>query len=181
MSKNKKGRRLTYKEYKRKIIIRRYIAAFITVLITALIICSVVKIVSFFVSNEYDSGFVPTPYGKNVSEKVKKAESLQPPDWVDVQLIHKHSTARTGIRLTDIDNIVVHYVGNPGSTAQNNRDYFDKSSTDVSSHFVVGLDGEIIQCVPLYEKSAASNNRNKDSISIEVCHPDESGKFKKSN
>ena len=41
----------------------------------------------------------------------------------------------------------------------------------------MGLDGEIIQCVPLYEKSAASNHRNKDTISIEVCHPDDTGKF----
>ncbi len=41
----------------------------------------------------------------------------------------------------------------------------------------MGLDGEIIQCLPLWEKSAASNWRNNDTISIEVCHPDESGKF----
>ena len=68
-------------------------------------------------------------------------------------------------------------MGNPGTSAQNNRDYFDKNSTEVSSHFLVGLDGEIIQCVPLWEKSAASNWRNNDTVSIEVCHPDESGKF----
>lgn len=41
----------------------------------------------------------------------------------------------------------------------------------------MGLEGEIIQCVPLWEKSSASNEGNKDSISIEVCHPDESGEF----
>ena len=96
---------------------------------------------------------------------------------MDVQLIHRHSTARTGTELSDIKNIVIHYVGNPKTTAQNNRDFFDKDDTKVSSHFVVGLNGEIIQCVPLYEKSAASNERNRDSISIEVCHPDASGKF----
>ena len=27
------------------------------------------------------------------------------------------------------------------------------------------------------EKSSASNDRNHDTISIEVCHPDESGRF----
>ena len=32
-------------------------------------------------------------------------------------------------------------------------------------------------CVPLSEKSSASNYRNGDTISIEVCHPDESGVF----
>ena len=52
--------------------------------------------------------------------------------------------------------------------------------TTVSSHFVVGLKGEVIQCLPLYERSAASNNRNRDTISIEVCHPDDSGRFNKS-
>lgn len=176
---NKNGKRLSYKEYKRKIIIRRYIVAVVTILFTALFIFGIVKLVNVFISTKYDSGFVPTSYGKNVSEKVEKAEKVKVPDWIDVKLIHKHTTARTGIRLTDIDNIVVHYVGNPGTTAQNNRDYFDKPSTTVSSHFVVGLQGEIIQCVPLFEKSAASNNRNKDSISIEVCHPDESGRFNK--
>ena len=68
-------------------------------------------------------------------------------------------------------------MGNPNTSAQNNRDYFDKDSTEVSSHFLVGLEGEIIQCLPLWEKSAASNWRNKDTVSIEVCHPDETGKF----
>jgi N-acetylmuramoyl-L-alanine amidase len=72
---------------------------------------------------------------------------------------------------------VIHYVGNPGSTAQQNRDYYASRSSEVSSHFVIGLKGEIIQCIPLHEKSSASNHRNKDTISIEVCHPDESGKF----
>ncbi len=111
------------------------------------------------------------------SKIVEQAEEIRLPDWVDVQLIHKHSTARTGIKLEDIKNVVIHYVGNPNSTAQNNRDYFNKPTTRVSSHFVVGLEGEVIQCVPLYERSAASNHRNKDTISIETCHPDESGKF----
>lgn len=109
--------------------------------------------------------------------KVELLEKAEIPDWVDVQLIHEHNTARSGKKLDDVKNIVVHYVGNPGTSAQNNRDYFDKESTEVSSHFVIGLEGEIIQCLPLYERSAASNHRNHDTISIEVCHPDETGKF----
>ena len=111
------------------------------------------------------------------TKKVEKAQTLQMPEWVDEQLIHIHSTARTGIILEDIKNIVIHYVGNPNTTAQNNRDYFNNPLTKVSSHFIVGLDGEVVQCVPIYERSAASNHRNKDTISIETCHPDESGKF----
>ena len=52
-----------------------------------------------------------------------------------------------------------------------------QETTNVSSHFLVGLQGEILQCVPLNEKSSATNDRNRDTISIEVCHPDESGVF----
>ncbi len=112
------------------------------------------------------------------TKRVETAQQLEMPDWIDKDIIHKHTTARTGIVLEDIKNIVIHYVGNPNTTAKNNRDYFDNPKTTVSSHFIVGLDGEVIQCVPLFERSAASNNRNRDTISIETCHPDESGKFK---
>lgn len=108
--------------------------------------------------------------------KELNAKTLTAPDYVDVQLLNL-GFARTGVKLVEINNIVVHYTGNPESTAQNNRDYFNKVDTEVCSHFVIGLDGEIIQCVPLDEKSVASNNRNLDTISIEVCHPDSSGKF----
>lgn len=99
------------------------------------------------------------------------------PDYVDVQLIGVDGEARRGVPLEDITGIVVHYVGNPGTSAQGNRDYFDTPGTLVSAHFVIGLEGEVIQCVPLWEKSSASNERNRDTISIECCHPDEDGKF----
>ena len=111
------------------------------------------------------------------SAKLEKVRAIEIPDWIDEQIIHMHTTARTGTELDGVKNIVIHYVGNPNTTAQNNRDYFDKDSTEVSSHFLVGLEGEIIQCLPLWEKSAASNWRNNDTVSIEVCHPDETGKF----
>ena len=116
----------------------------------------------------------------NISNTVFKKElnlkSEYAPDYVDARMI-PIGLARKGFSLREINYIVVHYTGNPGSTAKNNRDYFAKPDTAVCSHFVIGLDGEIIQCVPLNEKSAASNNRNIDSISIEVCHIDETGKF----
>lgn len=162
---------------RRKIVIRRLFLCLITVVSTVAVVGTGLFVYRIFNPKSYDDGFVPSPFGSNVSKRVTKAKELELPDWVDVQLIHKHTTARTGIQLKDIKNIVIHYVGNPDTSAQNNRDYFDKADTTVSSHFVVGLDGEIIQCVPLYEKSAASNNRNKDTISIEVCHPDDTGKY----
>ena len=76
---------------------------------------------------------------------------------------------------------MIHYTANPGSTAKQNRDYFnglkDTHITKASSHFIVGLEGEIVQCVPTWEIAYASNDRNKDTVSIECCHPNESGEF----
>lgn len=91
--------------------------------------------------------------------------------------------SRPGIKLEKVEKIAVHYVGNPKSTAKNNRDYFenlkDTRARYVSAHFVIGLDGEIIQCIPLNEWSYCTNQANGYSISIECCHPDATGKFNK--
>lgn len=169
--------RLRRKKRRRKIVLKRITILLVTVTVTTGLVFGVVKFCQLFFSEMYDKGFVPAAFGKNISQKVKTAQGLETPDWIDKQIIQQHSTARTGMQLTDIKNIVIHYVGNPDTTAQNNRDYFNKPTTGVRSHFVVGLDGEIIQCIPLWEKSAASNNRNIDTISVEVCHPDETGEF----
>lgn len=151
---------------KRKIARKKRIRRFIIILtVLALSLCVVF---AFFIHKNAS--------GKGLFEKKLNTKTLECPDYVDVQLINK-GYARTGVKLIEVNNIVIHYVGNPGTTAQNNRDYFNKSDTEVCSHFVIGLEGEIIQCVPLDEKSNASNNRNLDTISIEVCHPDDSGKF----
>ena len=76
---------------------------------------------------------------------------------------------------------MIHYSSNPGSTAQYNRDYFeglkDSHETKVSSHFVVGIEGEIVQCIPSSEIAYASNSRNSDTLSIECCHTDKTGEF----
>ena len=165
------------KRYIKQKNLRNRLAIPIVILITAVTVLCAVKICQIIFPSDLEYGYIPTSYGKHISKNVKLAQDLQLPDWIDKQIISVHSTARTGAHLNDIKNIVIHYVGNPGTTAQNNRDYYEKKDTEVSSHFVVGLKGEVIQCVPLWEKSAASNERNGDTISIEVCHPDDSGKF----
>ena len=109
--------------------------------------------------------------------KVVDISQIDYPSYVDQQFIAEDGHSRTGRDIRRVNDIVIHYVGNAGSTAQANRDWFDSDKSTVSSHFVVGLQGEVIQCVPLNEWSSASNNRNKDTISIEVCHPTENGKF----
>jgi N-acetylmuramoyl-L-alanine amidase CwlA len=47
----------------------------------------------------------------------------------------------------------------------------------MSANYVVGLNGEIIQCVPDEEVAWASNEANYYSISVENCHPTGTGKL----
>ena len=101
---------------------------------------------------------------------------------IDLQLLTVNEYSRPGLSTgTILNGVVVHYTANPGSTAQQNRDYFenlkDTHTTKVSSNFVIGLEGEIIQCIPTSEIAYASNSRNTDTVSIECCHPDETGRF----
>ena len=108
-------------------------------------------------------------------------QTPQTPDWVTVELLPVNPYSRPGIPLEQVNGIVIHYVGNPGTTAAQNHSYFENlaetGETYASSHFLVGLVGEIIQNVPLDEIAYCSNQRNEDTISIECCHPDDSGAF----
>jgi len=104
-----------------------------------------------------------------------------PKPKVSVQLLDINEWSRPGIKVSKIRKVVVHYLGNPKTTAQENHDYFeslkDLQDTYMSANYVVGLEGEIIQCVPDGEVAWASNKANYYSISIENCHEDETGKF----
>ncbi|MBR6400116.1 MAG: N-acetylmuramoyl-L-alanine amidase [Firmicutes bacterium] len=89
--------------------------------------------------------------------------------------------SRPQIPLKRVTKIAVHYVGNAGSSAAGNRNYFESLKNGqgiyASSHYIIGLDGEIIQCIPENEWSYATNDLNCCSISIENCHPKADGKF----
>ena len=111
-------------------------------------------------------------------QQVKIVE--EPPEF-EVDLLEINPNSRPGIALEEVHGIVVHYTANPGSSARQNRDYFQSlavtKQTSASSHFIIGLDGEIVQCIPCKEISYASNDRNYDTISIECCIDDDTGKF----
>ena len=112
-------------------------------------------------------------------------KAVEVPDYVEQDFIRKNIFSRPYVGRQKVDKIVIHYVANPGSTARNNRDYFDsladqdpqKSGSSASSHFVVGLEGEVIQCIPVNEIAYANAPLNNTTVAIEVCHPDDSGKF----
>ena len=102
-----------------------------------------------------------------------EAEDVPVPDYVEQDYLTVNQWSRPGTELEKIDGVVIHYVGNPGTTARANRNYFESLSsglenTYASSHFIVGLEGEVVQCIPLTEVAYASNTRNGDTVSVEV-------------
>ncbi len=109
------------------------------------------------------------------------APAMAVPDWIVQDLLPVNEYSRPGTKLDEVNGVVVHYTGNPGTTAEQNRSYFGNLATThetyASSHFVIGIDGTVIQCVPLDEVSYCSSNRNNDTLAIECCHADESGEF----
>lgn len=120
---------------------------------------------------------------------------------IEQQLLKENKYTRRERRV-DSDNplesikaVVVHWVGNANSTAQANRNYFNNQTVYASSHYVVGLEGEVIQCVPDEQcafhsggknytqlaKTQFNNNgvmkHNDWTIGIETCHTDWDGKY----
>lgn len=89
--------------------------------------------------------------------------------------------SRPGESLESVHNIFVHYTANKGTSAAQNRSYFENlgttGETSASAHFIIGFEGEIIQCVPLTEIAYAVMGRNYDSVSIECCYLDDDGEF----
>ena len=116
------------------------------------------------------------------AEKHTVSEKTYP----DVRFLDPNPFSRPQLALKKVHAIVVHYTANPGVDAVANRNYFNnlpkanerkQKKTYASSHFVIGLDGTIVQCIPLEEMAYASNDRNSDTVSIECCHKKENGKF----
>ena len=89
-------------------------------------------------------------------------------------------------KIGQIKNIVIHWIGNAGTTAENNAKYFDglkvgkKNSTGdyiyASSHYIIGNDGVVVKCVPESEVAYHASDANSYSIGVEICHPDWTGK-----
>jgi N-acetylmuramoyl-L-alanine amidase CwlA len=121
---------------------------------------------------------------QNIPETETFSETLPGGTAIQLEYLTPNPYSRPQTSLKHVKSIVVHYTANPETSAKNNRNYFDNLAkthlTYASSHFVIGLEGEIIQCLPLTEQSYASNDRNDDTISIECCHPDTTGKFNES-
>ena len=100
---------------------------------------------------------------------------------IDKQYLTISNYNRPGTRRDRTTAVACHYIGNPGTSAQANRNYFENlritRATKASCHYIIGLSGEIIQLIPEEEVSWCTNQANSYTISIEACHPDSAGKF----
>ena len=115
-----------------------------------------------------------------------------------ISLISPNPYSRPQSKMFGIKGIAIHWVGNANSKAINNRNYFEnlKNQTATpkryaSSHEIIGLDGEVVICLPKNEvgfhvgaksykprvKTLLANSPNRYLYGIETCHPDWSGKF----
>jgi len=109
--------------------------------------------------------------------------------------------ARPGIKLKAVKGIVVHWVGNSMTSAEFNYRYFEglknqtaaqgDSARFASAHYIIGLLGEIIRCVPedemayhvgAHQYTDIAQKRlgaypNNCTIGIELCHKNWDGEF----
>lgn len=115
------------------------------------------------------------------------------------QYLTPNNFSRSATPLKSIKGIVIHWVGNAMTTAEQNRNYFEilKNQTDnpnsrfAGAHFIISLDGEVIQCIPdnevayhvgafTYTKQAIkdlSTYPNNCTLGIELCHTNWDGEF----
>lgn len=119
--------------------------------------------------------------GQKQRQVLEGSEGKIPRPELDVELLTVNEYSRPAIALPRVKGIVIHYTANPGTSAIANRNYFeglkDSHVTKASSHFVIGLKGEIVQCIPSSEIAYASNERNRDTLAVECCIEDDTGRF----
>lgn len=118
----------------------------------------------------------------DVSQGIPVEVFARHPEWEE-NFLTPNEYSRPGDELKEVRNIFVHYTANPGTSAAQNRSYFERQKDEhiasVSAHFIIGYEGEIIQCVPLTEIAYAVQTRNFDSVSIECCYKAKDGSFTK--
>jgi len=107
-------------------------------------------------------------------------------------LLEPREWGRPQLRMRSVDVIVLHWVGNPGTSAEFNRRYFDtQTERRASAHYIIDAT-EIIRCIPedevAYHCGTAigtytpwtvsrwgEEHANWYCLGVEHCHPDWTG------
>lgn len=115
---------------------------------------------------------------------------------IERKLLTINEWSRPGKKLNEVKMIVVHWVANPDTTAEFNWRFFENKKNGEtgygSAHYIVNLNGDIIQAIPddemayhvgskngptPYVLKKFGNYPNNYSIGIELCHIDWEGTF----
>lgn len=161
----------------------------ITMITAAVVVCAITMVPrlfgkpdvngSMFLVKGANEGISDNVFGNKVQGISAKAYARHP-QWTE-DFLTPNEYSRPGDSLEKVDNIFVHYTANKGTSAAQNRSYFeqlkDNHERSASAHFIIGYEGEILQCIPLDEIAYAVQTRNFDSVSIECCYLEEDGSF----
>lgn len=114
---------------------------------------------------------------------------------IQEKLLTENKWSRTGQKNKGITGLVIHWVANPQSTAEANRNFFEERKHGGlgfgAAHYIIGLQGEIIRCIPEDELAYHAGAKeykpivekmlhgqpNNYTLGIECCHTDWSGKM----
>ena len=114
---------------------------------------------------------------------------------IEVNYLTVNKYSRPGRELKSVDGIVIHWVANPKTSALDNWRFFDSRQYGGKgfggAHYIVGLEGEVIQCMPTAEMAYHTGSKtytdlakekfgtypNNCTLGIEMCHIDWMGYF----
>jgi N-acetylmuramoyl-L-alanine amidase CwlA len=111
------------------------------------------------------------------------------------KLLTPNRWSRPQKELDTVKGLVIHWVGNPGTSAEANWMYFENRKNGNtgygSAHYIIGLKGEVIHCIPDSEMAYHVGAKyyteyalekfgaypNNCTIGIETCHLDDDGNY----
>lgn len=171
----KTGHRRAHREKPGKRFLRLLFTEVSFILLAAVLIISVIRLLS-------DGKAAQAVKNLQRQISVSDYKNVEKPEWEE-DFLTPNEYSRPGEELREVNSIFVHYTANRNTSAAQNRSYFeslkDTHERSASAHFIIGYDGEIIQCVPFEEIAYAVKTRNYDSISIECCYKSADGSFTK--
>ena len=136
-----KGKVLSKEEWKKRKRLYAYIklgtAALLALLIVIILLIGIIKVARNL-------------FSKGESSVASEPSMKQELDITELFLTPNGYT-RPQNSLKEVKGIVIHYVANAGSSAVENRNYYEglkgnsTSKTAESCHFIIGIDGEIVQ------------------------------------
>lgn len=172
-------REMRRRRRRRQMLVARTIAGAGAVVLIAALVIGLWKLGSFLWSREKEPDSMAAIRIQEEQIMIEDNRSEKP--VIEEKFLTPNEYSRPGEALPEVTELFVHYTANAGTSAAQNRSYFENlgitGETSASAHFVIGFNGEIIQCLPLDEIGYAVKEHNYNSISIECCYLQEDGKF----